>query len=179
MHRVIIKGVKKWLQQEGGCWDQDLPTVLWSIRTTPNFITGETPFCLTYGFDALLPVDIHLETARVSYYDELVNEQGLQLKCDLLEEKGAVAFDKMARYKGKVATHYNERVRVRHFLVGELVLRARQASAHGKPGKLKSPWEGPYLVRRVVGTVTYELETLERRQVIRSWNGCHLRKYYV
>ncbi|GAA0145333.1 hypothetical protein LIER_05554 [Lithospermum erythrorhizon] len=54
-----------------------------------------------------------------------------------------------------------------------------RASANGKPGKLESPWEGPYLVRRIVGPVTYELETLEGRQVPRSWNACHLSKYYV
>ncbi|GAA0175951.1 hypothetical protein LIER_29033 [Lithospermum erythrorhizon] len=53
------------------------------------------------------------------------------------------------------------------------------ASVHGKPGKLESPWDGPYLVRRVVGPVIYELETLDRRQVPRSWNACHLRRYYV
>ncbi|GAA0165985.1 hypothetical protein LIER_21250 [Lithospermum erythrorhizon] len=91
-------------------------------------------------------------TARVSYFDE---------------------------YKRKVATYYNKRVRARQFLVGDLVLRARQASAHGKPGKLESFWEGLYTVRRVVGPVTYELEILEGRQVPRSWNGCHLRKYYM
>ncbi|GAA0185227.1 hypothetical protein LIER_32515 [Lithospermum erythrorhizon] len=59
------------------------------------------------------------------------------------------------------------------------IQRARQASAHGKPGKLEFPWEGPYLVKRIVGPVTYELEILEGRQVPRSWNTCHLRKYYV
>ncbi|GAA0144495.1 hypothetical protein LIER_04927 [Lithospermum erythrorhizon] len=47
------------------------------------------------------------------------------------------------------------------------------------PVKLESPWEGSYLVRRVVGPVTYELETLDGRQVPRSLNACHLRKYYV
>ncbi|GAA0152384.1 hypothetical protein LIER_10879 [Lithospermum erythrorhizon] len=67
----------------------------------------------------------------------------------------------------------------RQFLVGDLVLRARQTSPHGKSGKLESPWEGPYIVWRIVGPVKYELETLEGRQVPRSWNASHLRKYYV
>ncbi|GAA0174571.1 hypothetical protein LIER_27938 [Lithospermum erythrorhizon] len=122
---------------------------------------------------------IHLETARVSYYDELANEQGLRLNMDMLEEKRAAAVDKIVRYKGKVAAHYNKRVWARKFLIGDLVLRIRQAFSHGKPGKLESPWEGPYHVRRVVGPVTYELQTMEGRQVPLSWNACHLRKYYV
>ncbi|GAA0170687.1 hypothetical protein LIER_41005 [Lithospermum erythrorhizon] len=34
-------------------------------------------------------------------------------------------------------------------------------------------------VEPIGGSVTYELETLEGRQVSRSWNACHLRKYYM
>ncbi|GAA0162397.1 hypothetical protein LIER_18500 [Lithospermum erythrorhizon] len=33
--------------------------------------------------------------------------------------------------------------------------------------------------RRIVGLVTYELETLEGLQVLRSWNACHLTKYHL
>ncbi|GAA0173641.1 hypothetical protein LIER_27216 [Lithospermum erythrorhizon] len=67
----------------------------------------------------------------------------------------------------------------RLFMVRDLVIRARQTSAHGKQGKLESSWEVPYHVRRITGPVTYELETLEGRQVPRSWNASQLRKYYV
>ncbi|GAA0157811.1 hypothetical protein LIER_14996 [Lithospermum erythrorhizon] len=119
------------LQQKGGTWAQELPTVLWSFRTIPNPITGETPFSLVYGSNALLLVEIHADTARVTYYDELANEQGLRLNLGLLERKRAIVVDKMAKYKKK--------------------------------------W----------GLVTYELETLEGREVPRSWNAFHLRKYYV
>ncbi|GAA0176296.1 hypothetical protein LIER_29309 [Lithospermum erythrorhizon] len=94
-------------------------------------------------------VEIHLEMARVSYYDDLANEHGLWLKLDLLEEKRDAAIGKMSRDISKVASHYNKRVHGSKFLVGDLVLRARQAFAYGKLGKLESPWEGPYLVRRI------------------------------
>ncbi|GAA0164859.1 hypothetical protein LIER_20402 [Lithospermum erythrorhizon] len=67
----------------------------------------------------------------------------------------------------------------RQFLVGDLMLRARQASAHGKSRKLESSWDGPYIIRRIAGLVMYELETLEGRYVPTSWNACHMRKYYV
>ncbi|GAA0164625.1 hypothetical protein LIER_20217 [Lithospermum erythrorhizon] len=58
---------------------------------------------------------------------------GLRLNLDLLEENRDTAVDKMAWYKRKVAAHYNKRFRAIQFLMGDLVLRARQASAHGKP----------------------------------------------
>ncbi|GAA0168951.1 hypothetical protein LIER_23536 [Lithospermum erythrorhizon] len=71
------------------------------------------------------------DKARVTYYDELANELDLRLNLDLLEGKRAAAF-----------------------LVGDLVLQARQVSAHGKSGNLESSWEGPYIIRRLVGPVT-------------------------
>ncbi|GAA0184496.1 hypothetical protein LIER_31784 [Lithospermum erythrorhizon] len=61
MNQVIFKGVKKRLQEEGGNWDKELPTVLWSFRAMPNPITSKTTFSLVYGSDALLPVEILLE----------------------------------------------------------------------------------------------------------------------
>ncbi|GAA0186874.1 hypothetical protein LIER_34162 [Lithospermum erythrorhizon] len=79
------------------------PTVLWFFLTTPNPIIRETPFSLVYGSDALLPVEIRLETAWVSYYYDLANVQGLRLNLDLLEEKRAAAVEKIVRYKSKVA----------------------------------------------------------------------------
>ncbi|GAA0150819.1 hypothetical protein LIER_09673 [Lithospermum erythrorhizon] len=56
---------------------------------------------------------------------------------------------------------------------------ARKTSVHRKQGKLEYPWEGPYLVRRIVGPAAHELETLEGCRVLRSWKACHLRKYHV
>ncbi|GAA0175757.1 hypothetical protein LIER_28871 [Lithospermum erythrorhizon] len=48
---------------------------------------------------------------------------------------------------------------------------AWETSTPGKPGKLESPWEGPYLIKRVVRPVPYELETLHGvRSCLKSVN---------
>ncbi|GAA0145034.1 hypothetical protein LIER_05321 [Lithospermum erythrorhizon] len=108
---------------------------------------------------------------------------GRSRRKDLLEETMDVAVNRMTKYKQKVAAYYKKRVRSRQFLVGDLALRAMQASTHEKLGKLDFPWDLGVLavlfVRRIVGPVTYELETLKGCQVPRLWNACHLRKYYV
>ena len=39
-------------------WIEELPVVLWSIRTTPNRATGQTPFSLVYGGEAVLPTEL-------------------------------------------------------------------------------------------------------------------------
>ncbi|GAA0168355.1 hypothetical protein LIER_23088 [Lithospermum erythrorhizon] len=41
MNRLIFKGVKKRLQEERGCWDQDLPTVLWWVASQIGPVGGK------------------------------------------------------------------------------------------------------------------------------------------
>ena len=53
------------LHKSGRCWIDELPTVLWSIRTTPNQATGQTPFALVYGAEAFLPTELKIGRAHV------------------------------------------------------------------------------------------------------------------
>ena len=45
------------LHKSGRRWIDELTVVLWSIRTTPNRATGQTPFALVYGAEAVLPTE--------------------------------------------------------------------------------------------------------------------------
>ena len=53
MNGLILQGLKPRLEEPShhaaGAWVEELPAVLWSIRTTPNRSTGYTPFFLVYG----------------------------------------------------------------------------------------------------------------------------------
>ena len=55
----VLRGLKTRtfdrLRKCGRNWIEELPVVLWSIRTTPNRATGQTPFALVYGAEAVLP----------------------------------------------------------------------------------------------------------------------------
>jgi transposase InsO family protein len=42
-------------------WMKELPSVVWSLRTTPSRATGFTPFFLVYGAEAILPTDLDLQ----------------------------------------------------------------------------------------------------------------------
>jgi hypothetical protein len=59
---LIIDGHKKRLYDEnskkGGKWVHELPHVVWGLRTQPSKATGQTPFFLVYGSEAILPADI-------------------------------------------------------------------------------------------------------------------------
>ena len=57
-NRTILEGLKKRLDSTKGMWVEQLPSVLWSYRTTVHMDTKETPFRLTFRQDAIIPVEI-------------------------------------------------------------------------------------------------------------------------
>ncbi|GAA0164089.1 hypothetical protein LIER_19807 [Lithospermum erythrorhizon] len=54
------------------------------------------------SFDVRDPVEIRLDTARVTYFDELANEQGLRLNMVLLKEKSAGVVDRWLGIRGRL-----------------------------------------------------------------------------
>ena len=58
-------------ETSGKKWIDELPSVLWSLRTTPSRATGESPFSLVYGAEAVLPTELTYGSPRVRAYDEV------------------------------------------------------------------------------------------------------------
>ena len=56
-NKVIMNGLKKRLDVAKGKWVEELPHVLWTYQTTPRRSTGETPFSLMYGAEAVIPLE--------------------------------------------------------------------------------------------------------------------------
>ncbi|KAL2241093.1 UNVERIFIED_CONTAM: Gag-Pol polyprotein [Sesamum indicum] len=56
-NRTILQHLKTRLEGKGS-WVDELPGVLWAYLTTPRTATGETPFCLVYGTEAIIPAEI-------------------------------------------------------------------------------------------------------------------------
>jgi hypothetical protein len=71
---LILSGIKprlvEPLEHSAGCWIEELPAVLWSLRMTPNQSTGFTPFFLVYGAEAIIPTDVEFNSPRVTLYTE-------------------------------------------------------------------------------------------------------------
>ncbi|KAL5539172.1 hypothetical protein UlMin_044785 [Ulmus minor] len=87
VNKTIKQTLKKKLEKSKGAWVDKLPLVLWAYRTSFRAATGETPFSLAYGVEAIIPIEISLPTFRVDNFDEENNDVLLALATDLLEEK--------------------------------------------------------------------------------------------
>ena len=78
-NRSLLKIVKTRLEGAKGIWLDELPSVLWAYHTTTRTPTGETPFRLAYGTNAVIPAEIGLTSYRVDSYNEDTNEEELCL----------------------------------------------------------------------------------------------------
>jgi transposase InsO family protein len=100
---LICNGIKKRLlaplEKAKHAWVDELPSVLWSLRTTPNAATQETPFFLVHGAEAVLPVEITHEAPRIMAYDEATSTEALQDDVDALDEARYVALARATQYQ--------------------------------------------------------------------------------
>ena len=178
-NKTLMNTLKKKLESRKGAWVEFLPEVLWSYRTTTRTPTGETPFALTYGTEAVIPVEIGSVSYRVEHYNPGLNEEGMRLHLDLLQEKRDEAQITMAAYQQKAAKYFNKRVKHRNFKVGDWVLRkVTVATRDPTEGKLGPTWEGPYQVVECHRQGAYHLRRADGKPLPRPWNAEHLNKYY-
>ncbi|VFQ79923.1 unnamed protein product [Cuscuta campestris] len=135
-NRTIVDGLKKRLGEAGNKWLEELPHIVWAFRVTPRRAHGETPFSLTYGCEARLPIEAEFPTFRESNYQPQQNEEDHLAELNLVEERRMAAEVKMSTYQQVVKKYHDNKVGLRYFQVGDEVLRRREASRPGNGGKL-------------------------------------------
>jgi hypothetical protein len=97
------------------------------------------------------------------------NDALLSEELDLVDKVRELARLTEISRKQRVAQRYNARVVKREFIIGDLV---------HKDGKLATNWEGPYRVIRSTRKGAYSLETLQGRELPKTFNTVDLRRYY-
>ncbi|KAJ0433317.1 putative nucleotidyltransferase, Ribonuclease H [Helianthus annuus] len=179
-NKIIINNLKKKLGSKKGKWAEELPYVLWADRTTPKNATGQTPFSLVFGAEAVIPTEMVIPTVRTSARDPEENAAILAQDLDTIEEIRDLARVRMASYQQRMAGAYNKNVRIRKFQVGDMVLRKTfQNTINPADGKLAPKWEGPYLIEAEAGKGAYRLLTMEGNLLPRAWNAVHLKRYFM
>ena len=82
----MLKITKTRLEGAKGVWPDELPGVLWAYKTTMRTPTGETPFKLAYGSEAIIPAEVLVTNHRVMKCQDEENEEQLRLNLDLIDE---------------------------------------------------------------------------------------------
>ena len=81
-----MSGLKKRLDNAKRKWIEELSHVLWTYRTTPCRSTEETSFSMTYGAEAVIPLETGFLTLRTSSFTLSNNDELLGKSLNLIEE---------------------------------------------------------------------------------------------
>jgi hypothetical protein len=70
----ILRGLKMrtydYMKKRGTKWIDELPCALWANRPSSSRATGETPFFLVYGAEAVILQEVTMVSPHVQAYDE-------------------------------------------------------------------------------------------------------------
>jgi hypothetical protein len=99
------------LNKFGKRWIKELPSVVWSLRTTPSRATGFSPFFIVYGVEAILPTNLEYGFQRTKAYDDQNNQTSREDSLDQLEEARDVALLHSARYQQSLRRYHARRIR--------------------------------------------------------------------
>jgi hypothetical protein len=109
-------------------------------------------------------------------YDEGTNQRAREDSLDQLDEARLVALMHSARYQLSLRRYQARKVRRRDINEGDLVQKLHQDN-RGRH-KLSPPWEGPYVVVKVLKPDMYKLANEDGEELTNAWNIQQLRRFY-
>ena len=163
-------------------WHKTLDQILWACRTSPKEATNATLFRLTFGHDAVLPVEIYLQSIRIQRHHEIPSDSYWNMMLDELvdlDEERLHALELLKRQKKRVEKSYNKKVKIKAFSTGELVWKVILPMDRKNRilGKWSPKWEGPFQILQIFSNGAYEIEELDEDKRILKVNGKYLKKY--
>ncbi|KAG7568055.1 Ribonuclease H-like superfamily [Arabidopsis thaliana x Arabidopsis arenosa] len=148
-NKTILSNLKKRLNARKGGWYDELQPVLWAYRTIPRRATGETPFSLVYGMEAVVPAELNVPGLCRSEapLNKELNSKLLEDVLDTIDERQNQSLIRLQNYQQLTARYYNSNLKNKPLNVGDFVLRrVFDNTKEEGAGKLGINWEGPYQI---------------------------------
>ncbi|XP_073061983.1 uncharacterized protein [Primulina eburnea] len=153
------------------------------MQTSKRTATGVSPFSLTFGHDAVLPLEIMVPSMRVAKQNELSLEhynEAMIMELEELDELRIQECNALLLQKQKVARIYNKRVNKKSFHEGEIVWKTilPLGTKDRELGKWSPNLEGPFKVHKVLDGNAYWLSKIDGHPHKRCINGKYLKPYF-
>ena len=157
-NREIKNILEKTINASRKDWSSKLADALWACRNAYKSTIGMSPYRIVYGKHYHLHLELEYKVMwaikKLNFDFQVVKEMRL-LQLNELEELRNEVYDNARIYKDKTKKWHDQKILIKEFRVGELVL-LYNSRLKNFLGKLKSRWSGPYIVVVVtpVGAVT-------------------------
>ncbi|KAL1372790.1 hypothetical protein AAHE18_01G229400 [Arachis hypogaea] len=173
-NKILISLIKNHIGNKPRTLHETLCQVLWAYRNSPRGLTGTSPYKLVYGHVVVLPLEINLNTLRVSKESNLPVDDYWNAMFDELNELDSeriLALENIIRQKESIARSYNCRIKEKSFSIDELVLKVILPMEKKLKflGKWSHAWEGPF---QVIGTYSgnaYQIKDIESEKRYCCW----------
>ncbi|XP_061993932.1 uncharacterized protein LOC133711866 [Rosa rugosa] len=182
-NKVIITLLKKMLAENPRQWHETLYETLWAYRTSKRNPIATTPYALMFGHDAVLHLEINVQSLRVQDQHHLISEdyvQAMWQEHEDLSEKRLEALDSLVMEKQCIARAYDKRTRGCSYKEGDLVWKAvlQLGEKLTGRGKWTLRWEGPFVIQPILDRGAFHLKDLDGELHHNLINGRFLKKYY-
>ena len=116
-NKILIKIIRKLLEENKKNWDSKLKFSLWADRVTIKNSIGTSPFKLVYGNDAIFPVQLILPVARFFQEEKTESNDMVRRMLDLVELQHAreQLVDRLEAHKKKIKDTFDRKAKVDNF----------------------------------------------------------------
>eukprot|EP00253_Pinus_taeda_P032933 PITA_32933 len=182
-NKSLIRIIKNLLDDNKKNWDSKLKYALWADRVTIKRSTGNSPFNLVYGTEAIFPIQLTLPVAKFLQTEQNEEEEVARRITDLakIHHIREPLVEKAAAHRKKIKEAFDRNTKADNFQVGDLVLKwDALKEKKDNHGKFNAFWTGPFIISQIQGNNTFIMQSMGGEAVFDGpVNGRFLKIYLV
>ena len=153
----------------------------WAYRCAFKVTTKFTPFQLVYGLEAILPIELEVQSLRIALDERMGDNDSLKHQLVMLEnldETRAQSYLNMEAIQKHRKSYYDSKLAFKKLEPNDLVL-LYDSRFQKFLGKFKMRWFGLYKILRSFPNGSVKLQDFASKLHLTRYNGYRLKSYLI